>query len=220
MAASSRDAIVKMAKKLLQRPQGDPDEVQRLADETINAVVQSSQAYSGGGQRLKGKQAAQASACVVAALQCAGWLVQAAWGLKRQVNEGTCTEARKMRLHVRMGDAHAVSGKCIEEATTWAARLDMGQVGLDLLRAVTRPAAGDRVPGEPAADVAAGDARLYTLQQQHSGSGKQLSPALICMWGSAGGCMLWCFVVMMVVLPHQGAQPLSPAAAPQQAGAS
>jgi hypothetical protein len=78
--------------------------------------------------KLTGKQAAQLSSCVAAALQCAGWLVAA-----RAANP----------------DFHEAEFGLVICTCLFFARQSLGRVcvGYDFLKAVLRPSANGNVPG-------------------------------------------------------------------------
>jgi hypothetical protein len=147
-----------MAKKLVQLPyiydNKKAEKIEALADEVYKALQQSSRAFGAPQQRLKGRDAAQASACVVAALQCAGWLVQSTSCFSFMRHEGMSAHAYQAAyeaLHMRTGRILGLATKCTQAATTWLPLLDPGQTGgVDLLRRVTCPPDNVHVPGEAA----------------------------------------------------------------------
>lgn len=157
-SSSQRDAIVKMAKKLVQLPYiydtKNTKTIEALAHEVHNALEQSRGAFGEPQQRLKGREAVQASACAVAALQCAGWLVESTscFRFTRHELEAMSADeyqAADANLHLS-GQILGLVSHCSETATVWLACLDMDQVGLGLLRRVTSPPDDAHVPGEAA----------------------------------------------------------------------
>lgn len=130
VSCSMQHAILKVAKQLQQLPQGDPATVlsaAQMVDEAAYVEADGTKA-----QRLKGREAAAASACYVAALQSAGWLLQAVRMLhppKQHVEEAV----------------FAAADTCLVAGPLWLGQMEMG---VDLLRAVVRPSMGGKAPGE------------------------------------------------------------------------
>lgn len=81
------------------------------------------------GAKLNGKQAAQLSKCCTAALQCAGWLMTA-----QDVNPDIAKDG-----------AFLAAEQCLMFVTQ---SIEWVEVGYDLLKAVLRPTADGKVPGE------------------------------------------------------------------------
>jgi hypothetical protein len=130
---SGRHGIIRVAEHVQQLSNADPSAVERVARD-----VQAALAEQGPGRSTQQPQAPEqqgdTAACIIAAVQCAGWLVQAA----------------SHEQHV--GPAMCAAQLCIQKATRWLdRRLMFGDYPLDLLRAVEHP--GGNIPGVALAHV-------------------------------------------------------------------
>jgi hypothetical protein len=132
-ASFSKHVILKVAKRLQQLPLGNPSTPEELL--ALAAVIQAAAQMlpePASAQGLKGREAAAASACGIAALQSAGWLMQAVKVLPRQ-------DAQAVQA------AHTAVDACMVAAQNMLVQVDLG---VDLLRAVLRPSLGGTAPGE------------------------------------------------------------------------
>jgi hypothetical protein len=125
---SSRQQYLEVIKlvKLVQQPFEDAAAAKQLI-KGLEDGLNHRQVTGLAKQRFKGKAAAQLSACVAAALQCAGWLV-AARGVNREAAAGVWAVINKSTLFARGALEHVA-------------------IGSELLQAVLQPAAGTHVPG-------------------------------------------------------------------------
>jgi hypothetical protein len=134
--ATKRPDILQVAKQLQHEPQDDPAVVESMARAVMGAVAEQGRINSlRPPGRLTRKDAAHLSAYLVASLQCAGWLQQAARAQRVPVKKATDA-------------ADAVAFLVMSAATKWVMMVDMN---LDFLRAVIRPALGGTAPGGSAA---------------------------------------------------------------------